>query len=209
MAEPETAPENARSGIGASSSLPAIPAKVCLLNPQPALRLGGGNWYSCPFADQRRCVSNWLGWVDFCRTLRAGGFDRISLRLASPRPEMTPAARCQSRECRTRKCQMITRRTFSVGVGAGWLSTVIPVFAEQGPKKPRIGVLWHAGSAEKERIPLGGLLEGFKNFGYVDGENIILDHRFPNEQRDRFFTLAAELVQSKVDVLIAVTTQAA
>ena len=31
----------------------------------------------------------WLGWVDFCRTLRAGGFDRISLRLASPRPEMT------------------------------------------------------------------------------------------------------------------------
>jgi putative ABC transport system substrate-binding protein len=104
---------------------------------------------------------------------------------------------------------MITRRTFSVGVGAGWLSTVLPAFAEQGPQKPRIGVLWHAGSAEEERIPLGGLLAGFKNFGYVDGENIILDHRFPNEERERFFTLAAELVQSKVDVLIAVTTQAA
>jgi hypothetical protein len=36
--------------IGASSSLPTIPAKVCLLNPQLALRLGGGNWYSCPKA---------------------------------------------------------------------------------------------------------------------------------------------------------------
>src|SRR5438046_5224659 len=59
MAEPETAPENARSGIGASSSLPAIPAKVCLLNPQPALRLGGGNWYSCPLRAIRSASAKW------------------------------------------------------------------------------------------------------------------------------------------------------
>jgi putative ABC transport system substrate-binding protein len=39
-------------------------------------------------------------------------------------------------------------------------------------------VLWHAGSAEEEKIPLGGLVEGFRNLGYVDGENIILEHRF-------------------------------
>jgi len=45
--------------------------------------------------------------------------------------------------------------------------------------------------------------------GYVDGKNIVLEHRFPNEQLERFFSLAAELVQIKVDVLIAVTRQAA
>ena len=70
-------------------------------------------------------------------------------------------------------------------------------------------MLWHAGSAEEEKIPLGGLVEGFRNLGYVDGASIVLEHRFPNEQPERFFRLAAELVQLKADVLIAVTRQAA
>src|ERR1700730_2067118 len=104
---------------------------------------------------------------------------------------------------------MITRRNLLVGAGVGWSSTAVPAFAQQARQRPRIGVLWHAGSAEEEEIPLGGLVEGFRNLGYVDGENIILEHRFPNEQPERFFTLAAELVQMKVDVLVAVTSQAA
>ena len=104
---------------------------------------------------------------------------------------------------------MSARRSFLVGVGVGWLSTALPAFAQQGPKGPRIGVLWHAGNAEEESIPLGGLVEGFRKLGYIDGENIIFEHRFPNEQPERFFALAAELAQIKVDVLIAVTRQAA
>jgi putative ABC transport system substrate-binding protein len=104
---------------------------------------------------------------------------------------------------------MMTRRSLLVGLGVGSLSTALPAFAQQGGKSPRIGVLWHAGSAEEEKIPLGGLVEGFRNLGYVDGKNIVLEHRFPNEQPDRFVSLAAELVQLKVDVLIAVTRLAA
>jgi ABC-type uncharacterized transport system substrate-binding protein len=102
---------------------------------------------------------------------------------------------------------MITRRSFLVGLGVG--STALPAFAQQGGTSPKVGVLWHAGSAEEETVPLGGLVEGFRNLGYVDGKNIVLEHRFPNEQPERFFSLAAELVQIKVDVLIAVTRQAA
>ena len=104
---------------------------------------------------------------------------------------------------------MTTRRRFLVGLGVGSLSTALPAFAQQGVKTPKVGVLWHAGSAEEGKIPLGGLVEGFRNLGYVDGKNIVLEHRFPNEQPERFFSLAAELVQIKVDVLIAVTRQAA
>ena len=100
---------------------------------------------------------------------------------------------------------MTTRRRFLVGLGVGSLSTALPAFAQQGVKTPKIGVLWHAGSAEEEKIPLGGLVEGFRNLGYVDGKNIVLEHRFSNEQSERFFSLVAELVQIKVDVLIAVT----
>ena len=104
---------------------------------------------------------------------------------------------------------MTTRRRFLVGLGVGSLSTALPAFAQQAGKIPKVGVLWHAGSAEEEQIPLGGLVEGFGNLGYVDGKNIVLEHRFPNEQPERFFSLATELVQIKVDVLIAVTSQAA
>src|SRR5882762_5479230 len=104
---------------------------------------------------------------------------------------------------------MITRRSLLVALGVGSLSPALPAFAQPGGKSPRIGVLWHAGSAEEEKIPLGGLVEGLTNLGYVDGKNIVLEHRFPNEQPARFVSLAAELVQLKVDVLVAVTRQAA
>ncbi len=104
---------------------------------------------------------------------------------------------------------MTTRRRFLLGLVVSSLSTALPALAQQGGKAPKIGVLWHAGSAEEEKIPLGGLVEGFRDLGYVDGKNIVFEHRFPNEQPERFFSLAAELVQIKVDVLIAVTRQAA
>ena len=56
---------------------------------------------------------------------------------------------------------------------------------------------------------MAGLVEGFRRLGYVDGKNIVFEHRFPNEEPERFFSFARELVQMKVDVIIAVTRQAA
>src|SRR5262249_7013554 len=111
--------------------------------------------------------------------------------------------------CHRGNAQMITRRSVLVGLGVGSLSTALPAFAQQKATSPKVGVLWHAGSAEEEKVPLGGLVEGLRDFGYVDGKNIVLEHRFPNEQPERFFSLAAELVQTKVDVFIAVTRNAA
>ena len=45
--------------------------------------------------------------------------------------------------------------------------------------------------------------------GYVEGQNIILENRFPAEQPERFQALAAELVRIKVDILFTVTRLAA
>src|SRR5215467_1768560 len=104
----------------------------------------------------------------------------------------------------------LTRRHLLVMLGAGSvLSTSPAALAQQAVRMPRIGVLWHAGSPEEERIPLGGLIEGLRDAGYVDGKNIVLEHRFPNEQPERFSVLALELVQSNIDVFIAVTRNAA
>lgn len=77
--------------------------------------------------------------------------------------------------------------------------------AQQRGRVPRVGVLWHAGSAEEEAIYLGALRQGLVGLGYIDGRTITLEHRFPNEQPERFVSLAAELVGLKVDVLVAVT----
>jgi putative tryptophan/tyrosine transport system substrate-binding protein len=101
------------------------------------------------------------------------------------------------------------RREFFALLGSAIVAIPCTVRSEQTSKVPKIGVLWHAGSAEEERIPLDALLQGFRDLGYVEGRNIIFEHRFPNEQPERFDALAAELVQIKVDVFIAVTQRAA
>jgi putative ABC transport system substrate-binding protein len=70
-------------------------------------------------------------------------------------------------------------------------------------------VLWHAGNEEEERIPLGALREGLRRAGYIEGQNIILENRFPNEQPERFQSFAAELADLKVNLIVTVTRQAA
>ena len=48
------------------------------------------------------------------------------------------------------------------------------------------------------------LRKGFRDLGYVEGKNLELENRFPDEQPERFRALAMELVESKVDVIVAV-----
>ena len=85
-----------------------------------------------------------------------------------------------------------------------------PRFAlAQTDRIPRIGVLWHAGSAEEEGAYYTGLRQGFQDLGYVEGRNIRFEHRFPNEMPERFRSMMAELVALKVDVLVTVGTQTA
>jgi putative tryptophan/tyrosine transport system substrate-binding protein len=81
--------------------------------------------------------------------------------------------------------------------------------AQKSAKVPRVGVLWHAGSADEEGTTFTELVKGFEDLGYIQGRNVILEHRFPNELPDRFRSMAAELVGSGVDVLISVGANAA
>ena len=99
---------------------------------------------------------------------------------------------------------MITRRQIVVVLGLGIVATPYKALAQRTGRIPRIGVLWHAGSAEEEGPFFRALNEGFKDLGYVDGRNIIIENRFPNEIPERFRSMAAELVSLKVDVLVGV-----
>jgi len=80
----------------------------------------------------------------------------------------------------------------------------LAVNAQNSGKIPKIGVLWHAGNADEEGPYYRALLEGLKDLGFVDGVNIKLEHRFPNETPKLFESMAAELVAKNVDVLACV-----
>jgi putative ABC transport system substrate-binding protein len=103
---------------------------------------------------------------------------------------------------------MKRREFFGVLSGAALLSST-SAFAQQPTKIHRIGVLWHGANAEQEAIYLAALRQGLNDFGYVEGQNIVLEMRFPAEQYERFFALAAELSQQKPDVLVCATAAAA
>jgi putative ABC transport system substrate-binding protein len=94
-----------------------------------------------------------------------------------------------------------------LGGAAAW---PLAAHAQQATRKiPVVGVLWHAGNAEEEDVYLSVLRKAFNDLGYIEGKNIRLEHRFPAEQPDRFRTLARDLVESKVDAVIAVTARGA
>jgi putative ABC transport system substrate-binding protein len=98
------------------------------------------------------------------------------------------------------------RRQFITLVGGAAAAWPLAAGAQQSSNKfPVVGVLWHAASAEEEDVYLSVLVKAFNDLGYVEGKNIHLDHRFPAENPERFWTLAQELVDEKPDVIIAVT----
>jgi putative tryptophan/tyrosine transport system substrate-binding protein len=98
------------------------------------------------------------------------------------------------------------RRQFIKLLGGAAAAWPLAARAQQSSDRiPVVGVLWHGGSAEEEDVYLNVLRKAFNDLGYVEGKNIILEHRFPAENPDRFRSLARELVDAKPDAIIAVT----
>jgi putative ABC transport system substrate-binding protein len=54
--------------------------------------------------------------------------------------------------------------------------------------------------ADFQRSPF---IQGLRELGYVEGQNIAIERRYAEEQRERLPGLAAELVQLRVDVIVA------
>jgi putative ABC transport system substrate-binding protein len=89
------------------------------------------------------------------------------------------------------------RRRKFLGMLSGAAAWPLVARAQQKSNVPKVGVLWHAGSAEQEGPNFKALIEGLEALGYVDGKNIRLEHRFANEIPEQFKSMAAELVAIK------------
>jgi putative ABC transport system substrate-binding protein len=92
------------------------------------------------------------------------------------------------------------RREFSVGLGS---AAVWPVVARaQQSGGPVIGVLG-AQSPDLYKLFAVPFLQGLKETGYVEGQNVAVEYRFAENQFDRLPALAADLVRRRVAVIVA------
>ncbi len=91
-----------------------------------------------------------------------------------------------------------------VAFAIGILLAPLAADAQQAGKVYRIGMLWTVSPG----FPLGQALldefrHGLREHGYTDGQNIALEHRYARGKMDLFPELVAELVRSRVDVIVA------
>ena len=89
------------------------------------------------------------------------------------------------------------------------LAVVGPLARAQQPKKiPHLGYL-AAVSASADAPRLEAFRRGLRDLGYVEGQSILIDYRHESQDLQRLSGLADELVRLDIDVLVAVTTNAA
>jgi putative ABC transport system substrate-binding protein len=95
------------------------------------------------------------------------------------------------------------RRRGFIGLVGGAALWPLAARAQQPTKVQRIGVLLISGPE-----PMGPFREALRDLGYVEGKNIEIEVRSAQSQVARLPELAAQLVRSQVDVIVAIQTPA-
>lgn len=84
----------------------------------------------------------------------------------------------------------------------------LPAEAQQQVKVAKIGWLGSGSSSAPGSLRLV-FQQALSEIGYVEGKNIVFEHRFAEGKLDRLPALADELVRLKVDVLLTSSTNEA
>jgi len=77
--------------------------------------------------------------------------------------------------------------------------------AQQASRTYRVGFLATT-TQGNELSPVAALREGLRDLGYVEGRNLAIEYRWADDKYERLPALAAELVQSRVDVIVTYGT---
>jgi hypothetical protein len=94
------------------------------------------------------------------------------------------------------------RRDFIAGLG---LSAVLPRLtqAQQAGRMPLVAILWHGGSPQEEGVLYDAMKAGFTTLGYVAGNNVIFEERFPGETPGQFERFAYNVILEVSETRIA------
>ena len=105
--------------------------------------------------------------------------------------------------------EMNNRRKLLVALGAGALAGPLACFAQQQGKVWRVGYLSpRIRPASLDSDIYGPFVDGMRELGYVEGKNLVIEWRFAANKIERLPGLAEELVQLKVDVIMAASPPA-
>ena len=88
------------------------------------------------------------------------------------------------------------------------LLVFVPAGSWPGANVPRIGVLCSFSPADAAAW-IAAFRQSMRELGWVEGTNIAIEYRYAQGKADRLPQLAVDLVQLKVDVIVASITPAA
>lgn len=91
-----------------------------------------------------------------------------------------------------------------IAVLAICLSFLTSAGAQQPPKIPRIGFILSSGLPSNPSPQLEGFRQGLHDFGYSEGQNILIERRYAEGRLDRMSPFVQEFVQQRVDVIMGV-----
>jgi ABC-type uncharacterized transport system substrate-binding protein len=98
----------------------------------------------------------------------------------------------------------LDRRGFLTLLGGAAAARPLAARAQQPDRVPRIGVLISYAQTDREgQARVAVFLDTFRKLGWSDGRNIRIDYRWAAGDADRSKALAAELVRSVPDVIVA------
>ena len=103
---------------------------------------------------------------------------------------------------------VISRRAFLGTMAGALLTAPLAAEAQQSGKVFRIGILANVWATDPRVEPLWqAFIQGLQELGYVEGQNITIEHRSSEGRYERLPALAAELVRLKVDVIVVPASQ--
>ena len=155
-----------------------------------ASEMRSGSVLSRPHLSRRRGLAT-------CRCRRRpSSRQAVNLKTAKdPRPD-DPANASRPR----RRGDRVRRRAVLSFLGAAAVASPLPVRAQRASTRPRIGVLLVGLSRDSKAAQ--HFQQELRALGYSDGRDVVIEWRSAEGDYDRVPRLVAELVQSRVDVIV-------
>jgi hypothetical protein len=88
------------------------------------------------------------------------------------------------------------RRAFLATVAGGLLAAPLVVGAQQAGKVWRIGFLGNFSPTPGATFISTGFIDGLRQYGYVEGRNLVIEVRFAQGHEEQYPQLVCELLQA-------------